>query len=68
MFDSHIHMMKEVRRDEFFHSVHEAGISGGILLSLPPGTFDNNTYSPSEGWKRYWNWRTERMISSRFIL
>jgi len=48
MFDSHIHMMKEVQRDEFFHSVKEAGISGGIILSLPPRTFNENTYSASD--------------------
>lgn len=48
MFDSHIHMMKEGNKEDFYHSVHEAGITGGIVLSLPPGTFDNNTYSISQ--------------------
>lgn len=43
MFDCHIHMMKEVQKDVFYHSTEEAGISGGVLLSLPPAAFDGNT-------------------------
>ncbi|MPN63870.1 hypothetical protein SDC9_211637 [bioreactor metagenome] len=49
MFDCHIHMMKDVeKKDEFFRTVEGAGVSGGVLFSLPPAAFDGNTRSASE--------------------
>lgn len=48
MFDCHIHMMNETREDEFYRAAGEAGISGGILLSLPPASFDGNRWTNAE--------------------
>lgn len=42
MFDCHIHMMGETDRQEFIHNIREADVSGAIVLSYPPKTFDGN--------------------------
>ncbi len=51
MFDCHIHimeLMEKSRRQVFLERLKMAGITGGILLSLPPSTFDNNSYTFKE--------------------
>ena len=48
MFDCHIHMMEETNKQELFSRIKESGVTGGVILSRPPKTFDGNALTTSE--------------------
>jgi len=48
ILDGHIHIMETGEgRDEFARSLEEAGVAGGIVISLPPKSFAHLGPSPS---------------------
>ena len=46
IFDGHIHIGEgEPDREGFSRNLEDAGIKGGVLISLPPSSFQQATHS-----------------------